>query len=56
MLVDFTGVGQNPVNEARRVGSHARAPIDRTPWGIDYLAPVVGSEVDLDISAAFELR
>ena len=56
MLVDFTGAGQNPMNETRTVGFHARATIDRTQWGIDYLAPVVGSEVDLDISAAFELQ
>ncbi|MBX7515530.1 YceI family protein [Qipengyuania sp. GH38] len=56
MLVDFTGAGQNPMNEARTVGFHARATIDRTQWGIDYLAPVVGSDVDLDISAAFELQ
>ncbi|MDG5749479.1 YceI family protein [Qipengyuania sp. XHP0207] len=54
MAVEFTGAGQNPMSEAQTVGFHGRATIDRTQWGIDYAAPMVGSEVDLDISAAFE--
>ncbi len=54
MAVEFTGAGQNPMSEAQTVGFHGRATIDRTQWGIDYAAPMIGSEVDLDISAAFE--
>ena len=54
MLVEFTGAGENPMNKAQTVGFHARATIDRTQWGIDYAAPMVGSNVDLEISAAFE--
>ena len=54
MLVNFTGAGQNPMNKAHTVGFSARATIDRTDWGIDYAAPMIGSEVDLEISAAFE--
>ena len=56
MAVQFTGAGQNPMSEARTVGFHGRATIDRTQWGVSYGAPMVGSEVDLDISAAFELQ
>ncbi|MEX0341060.1 MAG: YceI family protein [Erythrobacter sp.] len=54
MLVEFSGAGQNPMNRKATVGFHARATIDRTQWGIDYAAPLVGTEVALDISAAFE--
>ena len=54
MLVAFTGAGQNPMSKTPTVGFHANAKIDRTQWGIDYAAPMVGSEVELDISAAFE--
>lgn len=54
MLVEFTGAGQNPMNQAATVGFHGRARIDRTQWGIDYAAPAIGTMVDLKISAAFE--
>ena len=54
MLVDFTGAGENPMSKVPTVGFQARATIDRTQWGVDYAAPMVGSEVDLEISAAFE--
>lgn len=54
MLVAFTGAGENPMSDVPTVGFHANAKIDRTQWGIDYAAPMVGSEVTLDISAAFE--
>ena len=54
MLVEFSGAGENPMSKAQTVGFHARATIDRTQWGIDYAAPMVGSDVDLEISAAFE--
>ena len=54
MAVQFTGAGQNPMSEAQTVGFHGRATIDRTQWGVSYGAPMVGSEVDLEISAAFE--
>tara|TARA_B100001179_G_scaffold154790_1_gene112885 strand:- start:123 stop:674 length:552 start_codon:yes stop_codon:yes gene_type:complete len=54
LLVDFTGAGENPMSKVPTVGFQARATIDRTQWGVDYAAPMVGSEVDLEISAAFE--
>ena len=54
MLVQFSGAGENPMSKAQTVGFHARATIDRTQWGIDYAAPMIGTAVDLEISAAFE--
>ena len=56
MAVQFNGAGQNPMSEVQTVGFHGRATIDRTQWGINYGTPMVASNVDLDISAAFELQ
>ncbi|WP_041685113.1 YceI family protein [Erythrobacter litoralis] len=54
MLVNFTGAGTNPFNKKETVGFEASAMIDRTQWGIDYGAPAIGREVELNISVAFE--
>ncbi|QFT77766.1 YceI family protein [Erythrobacter sp. THAF29] len=54
MLVEFNGAGTNPFSKKETVGFHARATIDRTDWGIDYGQGLIGNEVDLFISAAFE--
>lgn len=54
ILVQFTGAGANPMSKAETIGFEGRAVIDRTQWGIDYAAPMVGKEVELHISAAFE--
>ena len=54
MLVEFTGAGTNPFSNKETVGFHARATIDRTDWGINYGQGLIGSNVDLIISAAFE--
>ena len=54
ILVQFTGAGANPMSKAETIGFKGRAVIDRTQWGIDYAAPMVGKEVELHISAAFE--
>lgn len=54
LAVDFVGAGTNPVNKKDTVGFHARAMMDRTQWGINYAAPLVGKDVELTISAAFE--
>ena len=56
MLVTFTGAGANPFNKKQTVGFDARAVIDRRQWGITYGVPLVGEEVELQISAAFELQ
>lgn len=54
MLVQFTGAGTNPMNKKETVGFHANAVIDRTDWGLDYAAGVLGNDVNLTITAAFE--
>lgn len=54
LAAEFTGAGANPFNKKETVGFHARAVIDRTQWGINYGVPLVGKDVELTISAAFE--
>lgn len=54
LAVDFAGAGANPFNKKETVGFHARAVMDRTQWGVNYAVPMVGKDVELTISAAFE--
>ncbi len=54
LAVAFVGAGANPFHKKETVGFHARAVMDRTQWGINYGAPLVGKDVELTISAAFE--
>ncbi len=50
----FTGAGANPMSQAETVGFEGRAVIDRTAFGVSAFAPLVSSEVELDITVAFE--
>lgn len=50
----FVGSGLNPMNQAVTVGFSATGKIDRTEFGITRYAPVIGNDVTLTISAAFE--
>ncbi len=54
LAVEFVGAGANPFNKKDTVGFHARAVMDRTQWDINYAVPLVGTDVELTISAAFE--
>lgn len=54
LAVEFVGAGANPFSKKDTVGFHARAVMDRTQWGINYGVPLVGKDVELTISAAFE--
>ena len=54
ILAEFTGAGTNPFNKKETIGFEGRAVIDRTQWGINYAAPAIGREVELNISVAFE--
>lgn len=54
MQATFTGAGANPMNKAETIGFEAKAMLKRSQWGIAYGIPMVGDEVELDISAAFE--
>ncbi|MFM9977200.1 MAG: YceI family protein [Sphingomonadaceae bacterium] len=51
---EFTGAGINPFNKKETVGFEAETEIKRSEWGIGYGIPLVGDDVELDISVAFE--
>ena len=52
----FTGAGPNPMSKIETVGFEASATIKRSDYGITYALPVLGDEVSLHITAAFERR
>lgn len=53
----FTGAGINPFNAgARTIGFMAEATIKRSDYGVMFLLPIVGDEVHLTVSAAFEAK
>ena len=54
MLIEFTGAGANPMSKAETIGFEGRAVIDRTQWEIDTAVPLVGKDVELHVTAAFE--
>ena len=50
----FTGAGTNPMSKVETIGFEGETTISRSAFGIDYAVPMVGDEVDLKISVAFE--
>lgn len=50
----FTGAGANPMSKAPTVGFSATAKLNRSDFGLGRVVPVVGDEVSLKITAAFE--
>ncbi len=52
--VSFNGAGTNPLDKAYTAGFDARGVIKRSDFGVTKYVPLVGDEVDLIISAAFE--
>jgi polyisoprenoid-binding protein YceI len=50
----FVGAGTNPMSKKVTVGFHATAHVKRSAFGLGYAVPVVGDDVELKISAAFE--
>lgn len=50
----FTGAGANPMSKAPTVGFSATAKLKRSEFGLGRVVPVVGDDVDLKITAAFE--
>ena len=54
LYVRFTGAGTNPMNERATIGFEGRTTIQRSDFGIDYALPMVGDDVTLEITAAFE--
>ena len=53
--VHFTGVGAGPMNDRQTVGFEASGIIKRSDFGVSYGVPMVSDEVELDITAAFEM-
>jgi len=51
---EFTGAGVNPMNKRETIGFEAETEIKRSEFGVNYGLGLVGDEVELDISAAFE--
>lgn len=50
----LSGSGTNNFNKKETVGFHATSQIKRSDWGMGYGVPMVGENVELDISVAFE--
>ena len=51
---EFTGAGMNPFRKKETIGFEAETTIKRSDFGIVGALPLVGDEVELDISVAFE--
>jgi len=50
----FAGAGKNPLLGKQTIGFHGTTRIRRSEWGINGYIPLVGDEVTLEISAAFQ--
>lgn len=51
---EFTGAGANPFNRRETVGFEGEVTIKRSDFGLSGFVPMVGDEVALDITIAFE--
>lgn len=51
---EFTGAGTNPFNQRETVGFEGDVTIKRSDFGLSGFIPMVGDEVKLDITVAFE--
>lgn len=54
LAVRFTGTGSNPMNQRETIGFEGKTTIQRSAFGIDYGLPMVGDDVELELTAAFE--
>jgi len=54
--VDFTGAGPSPMGNVETIGFEADAVIKRSDFGLGFGVPLVGDEVKLEITAAFEKK
>jgi polyisoprenoid-binding protein YceI len=50
----FEGAGVNPMNKKQTIGFHAASTLRRSDWGMSKYVPMVGDDVKLRISVAFE--
>lgn len=54
LYVRFTGTGSNPMTKRETIGFEGKTTIQRSQFGIDYALPMVGDDVTLELTAAFE--
>ncbi|WP_042578262.1 YceI family protein [Variovorax paradoxus] len=54
--VDFVGAGVNPAKQVYTIGFDIRGRIRRSDYGVTAALPMIGDELHLIISAAFELE
>lgn len=52
--VRFTGTGSNPMNKRETIGFEGKTTIKRSEFGVNYGIPMVGDDVELELTAAFE--
>ncbi|GEN98811.1 polyisoprenoid-binding protein [Novosphingobium sediminis] len=52
----FAGAGTNFFNKAPTIGFHGESTIKRSDFGLGFFAPLVGDEVKLEITIAFEKK
>lgn len=51
---EFVGAGNHPFNQKLTIGFEGDVTINRSEWGLAGFTPLVGDEVELDITIAFE--
>jgi polyisoprenoid-binding protein YceI len=56
LAATFNGAGINPLSKAYTVGFNARTAIRRSDYGVKAYIPLVGDELTIRISAAFEQK
>lgn len=54
LFARFSGAGVNPMTKAKTVGFEGEAKIKRSEFGVGAFVPLVGDEVTIYITAAFE--
>jgi polyisoprenoid-binding protein YceI len=56
LTVHFNAAGVNPIDRAYSVGFEASGHISRSAFGVNKYVPLIGDDVTLTISAAFEQK
>ena len=51
---EFTGAGKNPMSQKATIGFHGTTTLKRSDWGMAKYVPMVGDDVKINISIAFE--
>lgn len=54
IAAEFVGAGTHPFNQKKNIGFEGTTTIKRSDWGLAGFIPMVGDEVELDITVAFE--